>query len=261
MYFEKQECKQNTIMRYVFLLIFLITAVYSSAQVYTVKDLYGGDSKIRVFADYEHNTLTISSFKDTIHIYEFRDFRYKPVILNGKFLNITYIKKTGSDQNGGNTVLICVAKCALSEAMHVSSFYTYDVTNVYNKRADSLKIFDEHVDYSLRTTLVGTNKGNYKLILDIHNKVRSKFDPKNNSNDRKRTSLIFDPVLNIFYNGYKQLSRYFTVLNFETGQEVKRHVVGKFPVIQFLNYEYYNLNGKWHEQGNGAYLIKYSYSD
>jgi len=248
-------------MRYISILILILITIStaSSGQVYNVKGLDGVDQKVRIVADYPHNALNIICLKDTLRINEFLDLHGKAIVLNGQFLKVIYDIRGGSDETGGNMVLLCVAHNKLYQAMHVTSFSTYDVDRVYNKRADSLKLFDEHGDYGLNAELTGTNKANYKLVVNIHDEVKSKHDPKTNHNDKEQVSLNFDPDNYIFYNAHEDISQYFTIYDPKTQRAIKQYLLGSFPVIQLGNYKYYYIKDEWYGKGHDDNLLKYAY--
>ena len=248
-------------MRYISILILILITVStaSSGQVYNVKGLDGTDQKIHVIADYPNNTLNIICLKDTLRIDGFLNLHGKAIVLNGQFLKVVYDIRVGSDETGGNMVLLCVAHNKLYQALHVTSFSTYDVDMVYNKKADSLKLFDEHGDYGLNVDLIGANKEDYKLVVNIHDEVKSKHDPKSNHNDKEQVNLSFDPNHYIFYNAHEDISQYFTIYDPKIQRTSKQYMLGTFPVIQLGSYKYYYIKDGWYEKGHDDNLLKYAY--
>src|SRR5260370_30093298 len=146
------------------------------AQSFDIESLDGVKTKIVLSHELASGILAISHFKDTIFINEFMDIE-EVHVLKGKFLQVVYEVRTGSDQNLIQLVLLCVNYGKLYQAMHVESYLSYDIDKVWDKKADSLKLFDEHGLYELKLNLLGNDKSSFKLVVDIHNESKSKHDP------------------------------------------------------------------------------------
>jgi hypothetical protein len=230
----------------------------SSAQTYNIESLNGKAEQITVTPDYPNNTLTILSSNDAIHISDFTDIK-SVTVLGEHFLKIDYSVRGGSDENVQYLLLISIMDNKIYQSAHFPSLLKYDVNTVYDKKADSLKLFDEYGDYGVDVDIVGDNKENYKLVVNLHDEVKSKHDPKTNRNDKEQVSLTFDPNNYIFYNAHEDISHYFTVYDPKIQRAIKQYVLGSFPVIQFGNHKYYYIKDEWYGKGHSDTLLKYAY--
>jgi hypothetical protein len=245
--------------RYLFIITMLLfVGEFSNAQTFSIEAFDGTIQSIDVVPDYDNDVLKILSSKDTLYIANVIGVEEKVVILDKHFLKIVYNVTAGSDIGLEQILLLCVNNNKLCQSLHVTSLSTYDVETVYDKRADSLKLFDEHGIYELKLTLNGNSKINYKLNIGIHDEERSKRNLLTNYNYNKQVALNFDTSQNIFYSFIKNVDGYFSVYDPKMSKVNKRYITGKFPFIILGRIDYCYINGDWYEMGDNK-LAKYSY--
>ena len=244
-------------LNFIILIIAFITGC--DAQDFNIKSLDGTHQKIRVIADYPNNTLSIICLKDTIRVNEFMDLPGGITILNDCFLKVVYECRAGSGESLEQLLLLCIKNNKFCQSMNVNSLSRYDVNTVFNKRADSLKLFDEHGLYDLKLKIEGNSNKTYKSDIFIHDESISKRAPITNHRYDKIFVLNFDSTQNIFYNAYENISEYFTIYNPKHQKTSRQYVLGRFPAIQFGKIKYYYIRGCWYGRGQKDYLYKYSY--
>lgn len=234
---------------------FCLTKGNVKAQTYNIESFDGINTKIKLYYKPLSNVLTISCQKDTI----FLDGNFltmeKVRLLNKFFLEITYHCTAGSDEDILNTMLICVDKNKLRQAMHVQSLLTYGIGEINPKTCHP----NEYQLYKLTMQLIGNGKKNYKLNLIIHDETISKKEPKTNQNNDSRIALTFDPKQGVFYSAYENLSKTFAIYNPKTQSTLKKNIRGIIPVTKIDDVYYYYFEGEWYEKGNGDYLLKYAH--
>lgn len=227
------------------------SSIYNKADVefYNIQSIDGTTQRICIEPNYVDNQLIISCLNDTIKVSNFTGFNERINILNNNFLEIPYKVRGGSNIKLRHVLMLCVNHKRLYQAIHVTSLSSYDVDMVYNKRADSLKLFDEHGLMSLKYDLIESLKKQYTLNVYIHDEIKSKRDPKNNHNYNKQVALTFDANQGVFYSTREDVSQYFTIYDPKTQRESKQYVMGTFPVIKLDKTNYYYIKGEWYEKG------------
>ncbi|WP_419700277.1 hypothetical protein [Mucilaginibacter sp. NFX135] len=203
--------------------------------------------------------LVITSLNDRIIIDDFIGFSEEIFILKESFLSVHYTVRSGSNQSREHLLLLCINNNKLYEALHAISLSTYDVVNVYDKKADSLKLFDEHGKYGLSTKLICIDKDHYKLSVNIQDESKSKRDPKTDHNYNKLTNLNFDMNRGVFYSTFKDISKYFTIYDPKARKEIRQYIMGRYPAIELGKNNYYYINNGWYEEGYDDHLFKYTY--
>ena len=229
---------------------------------YTIQSLDGTSEKIYVTDDYMHDSIKIRCLKDSLQIEQ--DYQVDSAsILNKNFLRIIYRPKCGSDCRLRGIIFLCVKGGKLYVSMRATLLFEEEITRVYDRRTDSLKLFDEKSVYKLKLRLTGENKSDYKLLANIHDMNSSKHDPLTSYNHDDKTTLNFDVQENIFYNDFKDINASFDIWDPKAG-EVKRRITGNFPVIKLGRKEYYYINDIWYEGsgvGNNSITTDYTWTN
>jgi hypothetical protein len=234
----------------------------AQGQVYNVRALDGSAQKIRVIDD-EKSTLVISCLQDTIYIHNLNNIE-EATLLNHNFLKIVYAIRAGVGLHEVHTVILCINKNKLIEALHFESLFHEEFQD-YRESADSIGGVAVNSTYKVDLTLTGNAAKDYKLTAKVHDAQKSKLSRKENFNLNSIAHLNFDPAENIFYTDQLDIARYFTVSRYftETGTKFRKkgklHIKGKFPVVKFGKISYYYIKGCWYERGRGDELVKYSY--
>jgi len=239
-------------------LILIMLVKLGNAQSYNIKSLNCNTEKITISEDYPNNTLTVLSSKDAIHISEFTGIK-SAAVLKEHFLKIDYTVRGGSDENVQHLLIVSIINGEIHQPAHFQSLIKYVVNTVYDKETDSLKLFDEKGDFRLVVDIVGDNKQNYKLAVNLHDEINSKSHPKYNRYYKEQVSLTFDPKNYIFYNSHEDISQYFTIYDPKIQRAIRQYVIGSFPVIHFGSHKCYYIKGGWYGNGNNDKLLKYSY--
>lgn len=244
-------------LKYVILLIILINVGKAvQAQSYTIESFEGIPQKINVTCDGEN--LTITCFRDTIHITDFNDFPEGATLLNNNFLKVVYDARGGTGLHLTHTLLLCVNNQKLYQAIHITSVFNEEFID-YSKKVDPANPVAERSRYELFLNLTGSSKEDYKLTIHIHDERKSKEPHRTNYNKNSQTVLKFNKLLNIFYSKYERVSNRFTVFDPKTYDEGKQYVSGNFPVVRLGAYDYYIIKGEWYEKDDHNNLTKYSY--
>ncbi len=241
----------------VILILLSFCAYYSNAfaqtdekwiKEYTLESLDGTPQKVYLLHEIGADSYIIKCSNDSIRIDDTYGISGEPVILNKNFLRIVYNPRLGSNQSCERVLFLCISNKKLYIAMHVTLNYYYELTEVYNKKADSLKLFNEKSVYELKLKLTGGNKNDYKLTANIHDMNSSKHDPSTNYNYDDKTVLNFDAHENIFYNDFIELNTMFNVYDPDPAiGEHKQRITGNFPIIKLGKMEYYYINDRWYE--------------
>lgn len=241
------------------ILLSLLMAICSlhdtiSAQTYSLQSFEGAKVQINLTYKPSHGTLAIGCLKDTLFLVDYMDIDNVKV-LNSRFLQITYTKRAGSNEDLANMLLLCVDNNKLCQAMHIRSSSTYDMRNIYHIKGN----LSEYQLFKVKAKLLGNSKNTYKLNLNIHDESSSERNPKTNHNYNKQIMLSFDPGQNIFYSARQAISKSFTVYDPKTQQTIKRDVNGTVPVITLGKSNYYYVKDEWYEKGSNDNLLKYTY--
>ena len=226
---------------------------YIDIQTYTIGSFNGQPKKITITYDY-NDRLKISYSKDTIYLHSTYGTNGKAEIINKKFLKITYDYMAGSDLHNERIIVICIKDDKLCVPLSVTSLFSSEITQVYDRVADSLKLFNEKSLYQIKVNATIDDR----LIVNIHDENKSKHDPKTNYNRNYHTVLLFDQKQNIFYNGHENLAAYYTIFHPDTYSEERKYLWGYFPLISLGKSDYYYIKGQWYEKGDNNYLTAYS---
>ncbi|WP_305033736.1 hypothetical protein [Hymenobacter convexus] len=157
-------------------------------------------------------------------------------VLNQQFLQFDYPVRGGTNVGLGSTLVLCVAKGKLCQALKLP---TYHQTDLYNP--------DYHKLYQVRLRLVGTTPLAYQCYLTTHDEIRSEREPATNRNSTTQAVLKFDAQRHLFYNGLKRPPSPFAIIDYRTERVIKRKVTEPLPVIEWNNSLQYFIGGEWYE--------------
>jgi hypothetical protein len=224
----------------------------AKGQTYNIESFQGVKTAINLYYKPFSGILTISCLKDTLLIDDYMDAD-EIRILDKKFLEIIYLKRAGSNENSMNILLLCVDGGKLHQVIHVKYVRTYDMRNIYHIKGN----LSEYQLLQLKVKLSGNSKNTYRLNVDIHDKSTSEVEPKTNFHYHKQITLIFDPVLDVFYGTYKKISKSFNVFDPTNEDKVVKEVHGSVPTIIIHKSEYYYIKGEWFEKGHDNTLLRF----
>jgi len=243
------------------ILFTLLACKIANGQVYSLRALDGSAQKISV-ADNEKSTLIISCLQDTIYVHNLNNIE-QATLLNHNFLRVVYQTRSGVGMHLQHTVILCINKKKLIEALHFESLFHEEFRD-YRETADSIGGVAVNSTYKVDLTLSGDAAKDYKLNAKVHDAQKSKLSTKENFNRNSIAHLNFDPAENVFYTNQLKVFRYFTVSRYFTAtgpkfrEQGKQHIKGKFPVVKFGKMTYYYMKGYWYERGHDDELVKYS---
>ncbi len=206
------------------------------AQSYSVQSFDGHEAIIKLFYKPSSGMLTISYLRDTLLVNNYMTIDTVKV-LNKMFLQISYVKRAGSNEDAMNQLWLYISKGKICQALHVNSLTTYDMRP------------SEYSLFKLRTILGGNDADKYKLTLNIHNENRSKHNPKLNHKYDKIEFLSFDKSKRIFFSSYEHITGGYTLHNLVNEGEVnsvKCNLKNDVPVVKIEKDKYYYINGNWY---------------
>ena len=229
------------------LLLLFITAcaIWNSAkaQSYTIESLEGAKVKIHFTKTSSWYGEAFSCLTDTLFL---NDYGYAKEIhvLNRKFLVIDYYTRGGSGFQCRDAIILSVKNNKINAAMLVQSFG---------------KTFGGDIDgslYSVKFTVTGNNKSNFKLVAHIYDRHNSYAHPKSSYIKNRLVTLGFDPDQNIFYSAHKKIAQSFTI-DGPGGALEKLALNETLPVISlYKGTYYYYIKGSWCQTGEGDRLFK-----
>jgi hypothetical protein len=159
------------------------------------------------------------------------------------------MSRCGSNCHLRHVIILCVSDRKLYVSMQFTFLFKEEITQVYDRLADSLKLFNEKHVYEMALNLTGKNE--YKLIANIHDINSSKHDPTTNYDNYDKTTLNFDPKEHIFYNDFEDIDAIFRIWNPEVGESKKR-ITGNYQLIKLGRLRYIYIDGIWYEEGGKA---------
>ncbi|HWD88686.1 MAG TPA: hypothetical protein VG367_11210 [Mucilaginibacter sp.] len=206
------------------------------AKILIVQSLDGKNQEIHIMPDYSNHKLRMSCLKDTITDFDFWGVPVETTILNKQFVEIKYAVRGGSNIALRNVIILCVYGDKLCDAMHFRSLATWESGG-------------EDENYSAKIiSLSGTIKEGFKLILVIHDHVKSKSDPQTNFDYNDRSILHFDHKKHVFFSIKEYVFDCYAVTsNPKTGKGHKQKIKGDFPIALLGKEQYYFINNDWYQ--------------
>jgi len=217
--------------------------------------LHGVSDSLRYSVTVEENVIdgftTFSSVEDTLKIFGVQDIQTATVHAEA-FLEIQFKVSGGSGVKVRRKILLCVSQGKIYKTLDVLSEVTSRVTEVYDKAADSLKLFDEKEDYHV--TLSIKQKGNhYKAVLSESKKTESKYNPSQNESFDKAYTLDFDQGAYFFYNSMKRLNKRYKVYSSQNNEVIEKFISEEVPCLQLYEKLYLFINNEWYlDNGNDS---------
>lgn len=212
--------------------------------------------------DYSNERITIAlNNRDSICINDFKDLIDDVKVINGKFISLQFRTKGGSGVKIREYILASVFQNKLCINLDVYSFIHSEFKTTYNKKIDSLQIYDEYNFYQLNFVTMINNKGNYVITAKEFEKVKSKVNPSLNHESQNILHFNFNLQNKVFYNQIGSLKGSYILIDYIEHQESKQDFKGeKFPTIKLKNEEYYFINQSWYLKGTENHFIKFSNS-
>jgi hypothetical protein len=139
--------------------------------------LYGidgsGPYSIGINEDVVNEVTIFSTRDDSLKIIGVQDIE-TAVVHSKTFLEVQFRIRGGSGIRLRQNVLLCVSHNKIYKALDILSEVSSSVTEVYNKVADSLKLFDEQEDYHVNVSV--EHKQGKNLYESIQIRPLKKFD-------------------------------------------------------------------------------------
>jgi hypothetical protein len=214
-------------------------------KAYFIRSLEGKKRKVIVMPDYVSHVLKIYCLKDTVRIDGYWDVPPKVHLLGNNFIKVDYEVRGGSGVGLGNTVIICIRRHKLFEAMHALRYLTGEGAG-------------EEDIYKINVNLIKNDKRIYNLTVKVHDEVHSKYTPEINYNYNNNTVLSFDRDKNVFYSIKGNLYGTFNMYDPKTEKETQQQVRGNYPVIILGKNNYYFIKDGWYALGDNNSLQKYT---
>lgn len=224
----------------------------AKAQAYQLQSLDGRTVEVKLTD--RLGTLAIACDRDTIFLADYWALD-TAVVLNGKFLQVSYARRAGSNEGLDYMVLLCVEQNKLVQAMHIKSSSEYDMRNIEHIKGN----MNEYQLFRLTAQLLGSDKSSFKLNLFVHDENSSERSPKANYNYDEEITLNFDPRQNIFYSTHVYISKYYDVYNPKTQKEIKKSVNCIVPIVTIGKATYCYIEDQWYERESSNYLNKFTY--
>jgi hypothetical protein len=214
-------------------------------KTYHIKSMDGINSKIHFMPNYWEHILKISCLKDTITCNDFWGAPIEIRVLKKYFIQIKYDVRGGSNFALGNILILCVRGNKLCEAIHILRYSSWDGL--------------EKADYSVRLTLHGSSKKEFKLYAVVHDKMLSYSSPEKNYTYNDQSILSFDDKLDVFYSVKNEVDNTFNVSNTIDGKTHKQEIVENLHQIILGTENYYLLKDGWYELQRENILQKFSF--
>lgn len=161
------------------------------------------------------------------------------------FLELKFRVRGGSGVKVRRSVLLCISQSKLHRSIDVLCEITSNVSTVYNKIADSLKLFNEVSEYSVSLDVMNSSDKDFIAIILEKKNVQSKFDPSQDISYENRLKLNFDASGNYFYNYFEILNGDYKVFLNKSNAPIKRFVSGRFPCIKLRDTQYLYIDNQW----------------
>ncbi len=199
------------------------------------------------------NGIALFSSQDyTLKVFGVKDI-LMTTVHSGSFLEIQFKIPGGSGVRVRRKVLLCMSQGKIYKAMDILSEVTSRITEVYDKVADSLKLFDEKEDYLVTLSIKQTKDRHFKAVLFESKKVESKYNSSQNDSFERSYQLDFDPGGYFFYSSMKRLNKHYKVYSSKDNKAVQKFISEEVPCIQLYEKTYLLIDNDWYlDNGNDS---------
>jgi len=248
--------------RYAFIIcivLFLSINLYAQEvdnQNVIVNSLENVSENVNVELDYPNDKIKLTLFpSEVLCINGYRGIFENIKILGGKFVVLSFGIRGGTGVALGKTILVCVSKGHLYNALDILSKQIEEFTKTYNEEVDAKNLYDEHHTYKVTlVNLENDKKDGYKLTCTVYDMVKSKHDPTTNHESLDTLHFSFDEESKVFYNQYIALKGNYLLGSSPTSKQ-KFFKGGKYPEIKLRNDEYVFIDGTWYTKFHENHLI------
>jgi hypothetical protein len=198
---------------------------------------------LNVQEDVINEITTLSTQANIVKIVKVQDIE-KITVHENTFLEIQFRVRGGAGVKMRRKVLVCLSGGKVHRALDVISEVSSRVTEVYDKVADSLKLFDEKENYDLAVSI--KKKGTvFKATLSESKKIESKYDLSRGESFENTYELDFDASGCFFYNSMKHLNKRYKVYSPRDNKAVEKFISMEVPCIQLYQSSYLLIDNEW----------------
>lgn len=225
----------------------IIVCLFSSGTFAQEYKLQGIDNALRYSLNVQEDVIneitTLSTQMDSVKILKVQDIERITVHENA-FLEIEFRVRGGAGVKMRRKVLVCLSGGEIHRALDVISEISSTVTEVYDKVADSLKLFDEKENYHLAISII-KNGSVYKATLSESKKTESKYDLLRGESFEKKSELDFDAGGCFFYNSMKHLNKRYKLYSPRDKTALEKFMSMEVPCIQLYQSRYLLIDNEW----------------
>ena len=211
------------------------------------------DYKIRIEEDFENEMISFKTGKDVLLIHDVRSVDTVITHLE-RFLEVKLRIRGGSGVKVREKILLCVNAGKIFINLLVRSDVESKLTKVYDKVADSLKLFDEEEQYHVNISIEEKSNSFIATLIES-NYVRSKFDPSQNESFKETYPLNFDTNGYYFFNSSKNLNDKFKLYSYKENKYFEKFLSTEAPAIELANGSYFFIDGIWYTEGRDNILL------
>lgn len=194
--------------------------------------------------DFFSETVTLSIKGHTLKIFGVQDLKSQ-VVHENVFLELQFRVRSGPGGKIRRSVLVCASHGKIFKAMDFYSESIWRLSEVYDKVADSLKLFDDKSDYRAILSIKQTEGNEYRAVLFESTKVESKYDPSQNLSFESPYELYFDRSGYFFHNSTKKLNKLYKIYSNKENKTVERLISSEVPCIQLYQKLYLRIDNEW----------------
>ncbi len=200
-------------------------------------------------------TLKLNS-KEMLCLNDYRGLEEDMKILGNKFIVIQYRTRGGSGVKVRKTALICISNGKFCKALDVLSTESYEFKDTYDKATDSLKLYNESGLCTLRLVDLQNEGQGFMLHAIQYEKVKSKFNKRDNYEKTDTIKFCFDENNKVFYTTYLRLEGNYKI---EGEMNSQRFFKGqKYPSIDLKNNQYIFIDNVWYNKMRDNHLAEIS---
>jgi len=230
-------------------------------QVLTLKSMDQHDVVIHILMDDLTEMLSANIDSDQqLHLYDFRGLVSPIEIVGQHFLMLHTHARGGLGVKIERLCLLCVNHEKLCIALDILSRFEEHVGLVFDRRADSLHLFDENSFYQVTIGDVHSVGQSYNMSVTINDTIRSRYEPETNHSVSDSVIAFFDDRIGVFATGYTPLQGEFTIDDAPGTTVYKREFFQSeiFPSIELGRFEYFFIDASWYMEDVRYHLVRYT---
>lgn len=211
------------------------------------------DYNIRIDEDLVKDIVSFHTEGNVLTIYGVRQIDTIITHLD-KFLEVKFVVWRGTGVKNRVKVLLCVDNGKIFTSLLIDSDLESRVTEVYNKVADSLKLFDEEEQYHVLIS-IAEKAGGFVATLTESNYVLSKYDPSSNTSSKEVFRLNFDESGHYFFNSSKSLNNRYRVYSYKENSYSEKLISTEASAVELQYGIYFFIDGMWYREGRDNTLF------